>query len=558
VQRTVNLAITILVSLSLLLACAPAVPTAAPTKPSAAAAATAAPAPAVATAPVAPATKPAAAAPTAAPVAKVKRGGELKVSYIINPYSIDPHINPGNGAKFPQEQIYDMLVRSFFNESTGKLEIAPDLALSWEPSGKQITMKLRQGVKFTDGSVFNAQVAKWNLDRAINNKKSAVKQYVSTIESVDVVDDYTIKLNLKTPSASTIPMLSLAPWIGSQAAEAKLGEEAYGANPVGSGPFRLKEWVRDMHVLMEANPNYWQNGVDGKPLPYLDSVRYRYIADQSIAYVELRSGTVDAVRLEPKDVPAAKASPAINYWQMDWAGYQYRVLGYTHKPPFDNTTLRHALCYATDRESLAKALAPGLGFPVPYFWSPTDIGYNDKLPKFQYDLTKSQQLVKDAGYPNGIDITLDIFARALDQRLAEALQSMWNKAGFRVTIVPKEKVAAVAAAHAGEINAMFGMTGYGQIDPDQYSDFLLPGGTTNHDDLDDPDINKWMEVGRSTYEQKVRQEAYENVQKVINEKMLRCTTFVTPQNITMQKYVKGWKTSADIERSVVKEVWLDK
>lgn len=552
------LTVIVLAILGLAAACAPAAPTAAPTKPSAPAVSTAVPPASGATSVAPAATKPPSPAATTTPAAKIKRGGELTVSYVINPYTIDPHINPGNGAKFPQDQIYDMLVRAPYNESTGKREIVPELATSWDANGKEVVMKLRKGVKFTDGSDFNAQVAKWNLDRAMNNKKSAVKTYLATIDSVDVVDDYTIKLNLKVPSASTLPMLTIAPWIGSQAAEAKLGEDAYGANPVGSGPFKLKEWIRDVHVLMEANPNYWKAGADGKPLPYLSSVKYRYIADQSVAYVELKSGTVDVMRAEPKDVAATKANPDLFYWQMDWSGYQYRVLGYTHKPPFDNVTLRQALCYATDRDSLAKAIAPGLGFPVPYFWSPVEIGYNDSLPKFQYNLEKSKQLVKEAGYPNGIDITLDIFARALDQRIAEALQSMWNKAGFRVTIEPKEKAAAVAAAHAGQINALFGMTTYGPMDPDQHSDYLMPGGTTNHDDLNDPDVIKWMEAGRATYDTKVRQEAYENVQRLIYDRMLRCTTFVTPQNITMRKYVKGWKTSVDIERSLVSEVWLDK
>lgn len=134
-----------------------------------------------------------------------------------------------------------MLVRAFYDEGTGKREMVPELATSWEPNGKQIILKLRQGVKFTDGSAFNATVARWNLDRARNHKKSAVKAFMETIDTVDVVDDYTIRLNLKAPSAATIPMLTIAPWIGSQEAEAKLGEDGYAKTPVGSGPFKLKE-----------------------------------------------------------------------------------------------------------------------------------------------------------------------------------------------------------------------------------------------------------------------------------------------------------------------------
>lgn len=559
-QARVHLAVVVLTVLAVVVACAPAAPTVAPTKP---------PAPAATTAPAAPTAAPKAepaattkpAAPTAAPVSKIKRGGTLTVAYIINTYSLDPHINPGTGAVFPNEQMFDMLVRAVYNAEAKKLEIVPELATSWEAKGKEIVMKLRpgvKGVKFTDGSEWNARVAKWNLDRAMTHPKSSQKPKLETIASVDAVDDYTIKLNLKEPSAATIPMLTQDIYMGSQAAEARLGEEAYLANPVGTGAFKLKEWVRDVHVVMERNENYWQMGQDGKPLPYLDTVKYRYIPDQSIAYLELKAGSVDVMRAEPKDVTSIKATPELVYWEHDWTGFQYRLIGYAGKSPFSEVKLRQALCYATDREALAKTIAPGVGFPVPYFWSPVDLGYNDKLPKYQYDLEKAKGLVKEAGYPAGLDVKLTIFARAVDQRAAEALQSMWNKAGFRVTIDAQEKVAATATMRAGNIDAMFGMTTYGVIDPDQHISWLVLGGTTNHDNLNDPEINKWMEAGRSTYDQKQRQEAYENVQRVIYEKAYRCTSFVTPQNITLRKYVKGLKTSVDLERSQAREVWLDK
>ncbi len=230
----------------LVVSCSPAAPTAAPSKAPAAAPTSAVPPAAAPTA--APTAAPAAAtprpaAPTAAPAAAIKRGGVARLARSWTYNSMDPHVATGTGPAFGM--LYDTLLRyDMVDEKTGRFESKPGLAESWQVTDpKTITLKLRKGVKFHDGSEFNSEVAKWNLDRMLTHPKSAVKEFVQSIDKVEVVDPQTLKLSLKTPSASLLVNISHggseAVGMISKAAVDKLGEAGFGNQPSGTGPIEM-------------------------------------------------------------------------------------------------------------------------------------------------------------------------------------------------------------------------------------------------------------------------------------------------------------------------------
>jgi peptide/nickel transport system substrate-binding protein len=231
-------------------------------------------APAAATSAPTAATKPTTAAPTAAPAVKIKRGGTLRAAHYEEwAPTLDPQSR--TGALLGLELVYDNLLRASFDLKTGERTLKPGLAESWEQKDpKTIVMKLRKDVVFQDGSKWDATVAKWNLDRMRTWEKSAAKTEVMVMDSVDVVDEYTIRINLKAAPAGILPILasSLGPHSSmvSKAAVDRDGQEAFALRTVGTGPMQFVEWVTGDHVTVKKWDKYWEKGADGQPLPYLD------------------------------------------------------------------------------------------------------------------------------------------------------------------------------------------------------------------------------------------------------------------------------------------------
>jgi peptide/nickel transport system substrate-binding protein len=478
--KAVSLGITLLVIVSFMVACAAPSPTAAPTKPSAPAVATAtsAPAPAATTAPVVVATKPAAAAPTAVPVAKVKRGGTMIFSRNNMIDDLDSLTSQTFSPPTDALVYENLFTHDLVDKAKGTFELKPFLAESWEVrEPKKVSIKLRRGIKFHDGSDWNADVAKWNIDRMLKDPKSRAKPLADTIGGVDIIDPYTIQLVLKEPSPSLLITLSDGSSISgtkmaSKAAFEKHGPEYMHDNPVGTGPMILDSWIRGDRVTLKKRDGYWQNGADGQPLPYLEKFTDRYVQDNAVALMELRSGTLHVAKeINMSDVAAVKANPDLVYDERTWAGGLRFVYAVNEKkPPFsDNLKLRQALHYAVDRDKMASTMTFGLGQSAEYLlWRPGVLGFDETVPNYKYNPTKAKQLLTEAGYPNGIDVPLTTIARDPDRKIAEIVKFMWDAIGIRTQIDSMERAAGLAQYQSGNfIIGHYGTTMYS--DPDIFA-----------------------------------------------------------------------------------------
>jgi ABC-type transport system substrate-binding protein len=282
--------------------------------------------------------------------------------------TFDPQISSTDPGGFLL--IFDPLINFLVvQENPPKTELRPELAESWKITDpKTAELKLRKGVKFHDGSEWNAEVAKWNLDRIRTHPKSATKANVASINSVDIVDPYTIRLNLKGPSAAIFANLSPAAgpqYMISKAAVDKAGEQEFERNPVGTGAFQFVRWVRDDFVETKRTGKYWMNGTDGQPLPYVDSVIDQFRPDASVMVLDLRAGSLDiAKEVEAKDVAGIKSTTNLQFIPHAVAQHGYFGFGFSaNAPAFKDKNLRLALQYAIDRDSMAKSLTFGLGTP---------------------------------------------------------------------------------------------------------------------------------------------------------------------------------------------------
>jgi ABC-type transport system substrate-binding protein len=319
--------------------------------------------------------------------------------------------------------------------------ILPWLATSFSTSadGKAITLKLRQGIKFTDGTDFNAESVKFNLDLDLKNNiigSAGLKK----ITSYDIPDPYTITINLSAPDATFL--LNLAQGIigmmASPTAQQKptTPDNITQIHMVGTGPFLYDSWQRDGYVQFKANPNYWQ-----KSKPYLAGIRWNFIPDQTASLLAFRSGQANVVlTIDPVDAVSLKkdgysvGSPPmklIHYLCPD---------GANPDSPFAKTEVRQALEYALNKDELA-AVGSGYFNAATQFAKPTDAYYDSTITPRNYDVSKAKQLLASAGYPNGVSVIV-VTNQSIRMDTENLILSQLKAAGFNVTRVDTQTAAA--------------------------------------------------------------------------------------------------------------------
>src|SRR5215212_6628175 len=531
-------------------------------------------APAATTAPAAPkpteaaAAKPAdAAKPTAAAqTAQVKRGGSMKLHRQNEWPTLDPHTAQTNS--LDMILTYDYLTRVDLNQQSGAWEVKPGLAESWElPDPQTVVMKLRQGVKFHDGTDFNAEAVKWNLNRMITHPKSSAKIATAAIDSMEVVDPSTIKLKLKSPSPTLFVNLSPeADNVGGMMSPTwaeKAGDQGIATGSVGTGPFKLASYQPGNQVVYQKFDGYWKQGADGKPLPYMDEVVCKYQQDWNAALVAMRAGDFDLINgVAGRDVPTVEADQKLKIERLPWSATQY-MIAFNARPGArfagdGMKKVRQAVNYAIDREALAKALGAGIGDANYQHLVPGQIGYSDKVMQYKYDPDKAKQLLAEAGMPNGFEVTVDIISRPEDQQNAQAYQQMLEKVGIKMQIRPSERVAWVQKTLAGDFEMGTLLSGV-RPDPDLVLGYRFSkDGPGNYMGVNNPELEKLFDEGRTTYDNAKRQELYEKAQQIVADESYLCFIWRRQGVIAMQKSLKGYTPPWTQAITMSTEFWLDK
>ncbi|MCL5026556.1 MAG: ABC transporter substrate-binding protein [Chloroflexi bacterium] len=475
--------------------------------------------------------------------------------------SLDSH--QAKGGNIPNAMLYDSLL-NYRQDSKGMWQIVPSLATEWDLSEKAATFKLRKGVKFHDGSDFNAKVAKWNLDRMITWQKSRLRENLNVVASVDVVDDYTVRLNLKEPSAILLLNLSDGaperPDILSQAAMDKMGEDGFVQHPVGSGPMQFAEMVSGTSYTLKKFDNYWMMGADGKPLPYTDGVVYRLMTDDTVRLMEIRAGSIDiSESVFPKDIPAVKGNPDLVLVDMNWIAQAYLMVFNMNTGPFaKDLKLRQAVAYALDREGIAKVLGMGYGAPAKGFRLPGMLGYDASTPYYWFDLAKAKQALAESSY-DGSDLELTVHNRTLDQQQGEVVKQQLETAGIHTQLAVADRTANIKKREAGLFTFLM-LQHNPEAEPDkQLSMPFECKGVGNYSRFCNPEFDKWLQVGRTSYEQAKRQDAYVNAERVLFKDVPATYLWVLPRAVAIRSWVKGY-TPATMSwgGTDFRQVWLDK
>jgi peptide/nickel transport system substrate-binding protein len=556
--------LTVVFVLAIAAGCAPpATPTISPTVPSPVAKAvepTRPPAPVSAPSPtVAP-------TPTAGP--KVKRGGTIIFARNNQVDNMDIVTSRTFSAPIATLVYEHLLNYEMLDMVAGKFELKPQLAEAWEMTEPaKISIKLKKGIKFSDGSDLNGDVVKWNLDRVRTNPKSEGKFLVSSLSGVDVVDASTIKVNLNAPSATALLKLSnavsgtgaYATAMASKAAVDKGGPEALADVPVGTGPMVLEQWQRGDRVTLKKRDGYWQNGLDGQPLPYFDRFIDRYIPDSTVQLVELRTGSIQwASNIDLKDISTVKADRSMLYEEHPFTGSLRFVYTMSMNTGVfkDNQKLRQAMHYAINKEQMATTMGFGLAKPAWYiYWIPGVPGYDPTVNSYKYDPAKAKQLLTEAGYPNGIDFPLDVTARDPDRKIAEMAKFMWDAVGLRTEIMLLERAAAQARYRGGQ--TVVGIYTLAMLqDPDLFAPKTFTcDASANPAMYCSKQFDSCIAEGGTTLDEKKRDEIYKRCKRLFFDDAYFGTGYYEPHYTVYSSKMKG--ATLHYQDSDARWVWME-
>ena len=414
---------------------------------------------------------------------------------------------------------------TFPEEST---QIVPGLAESWTISkdGLTYTFKLRKGVKFHDGTPFNAEAVKFSIERQFNPEHPANKLgkypfanfFFGNVKAVEAMDDSTVRFVLKEPRASFLAVLtSGAASIVSPTAVRKWGAD-YPLNPVGTGPFRYVSWQRGQQVVLEKNPDYWKGAVK------LDRVVYRPIVEDQARLTELMTGAVDLIVGVPPDfVGQLEGSPKVSIARQVGAHVWYLGIN-NQKKPFDDKRVRQALNYAVNKDAIVKDVLKGTGAVSKGPVLPNTWGADAALKAYPYDPQKAKQLLAEAGYPNGFSTTLWVPESGSGMQspvaMSTVMQSNLKAVGVNVTLQTMEWGAFLAKLRSQE-QELFALSWMaGTEDPDMvmypllHSSQWTPNGP-NRALYKNTRFDELLTQARLVTDQAERAKLYREAQKIL-------------------------------------------
>jgi peptide/nickel transport system substrate-binding protein len=452
-----------------------------------------------------------------------KAGGTMTVALAEDPDLLDPTL----ARTFVGRIVFANMCEKLYDVND-KLQIVPQLAASlpkFTNGGKTVTIALRKGIKFNDGTTLDAQAVKTSLDRHRTLKASSRASELEPVESVKVVDPSTIRLKLSAPYAPlTAQLADRAGMVMSPAQLKKLGDK-FSNDPVCVGPFQFVSRSEGNQIVLKKAPDYY----DAAKVK-LSRLVFKIIDEPSARAANLRSGDVDvAERLDPISAKTVRSDPNLSLLDVTSLGYQGLTINVGNKnglgkpmenvgtPLAEHPELREALALSLDRNTINKVVfsgdyTPGCG-PV----SPVSPFFDKALKCPARDVAKAKQLVAKSGVKPPIPVKLMLNTDAVTLRLGQVIQSMAKDAGFSVKLQPTEFTTALDKADAGDYD-VFQIGWSGRIDPDgNIQQFVGKTGSQNDSGFADPKVDALLDQARTTLDQGRRSQLYAQVTQMLNQ-----------------------------------------
>lgn len=484
-----------------------------------------------------------------APAGKPAYGGTLTVGVDLEFRGFDPlkakylSIADRNAIMAVQERLFDL---------DAKGNIIPELALSATPAkdGKTWTIKLRKGVSFHDGVPFNADAVVQHWQRLLDPKNNYFAlQTIQPIQSVTKVDDFTVRFSLKHPWAPFKNTLASPTFFGAFIPSPQaMKEDTQNRAPVGTGPFRFKEWVANDRLVVVKNQNYWRKGK-----PYLDSVVFRPVPDMQARFAGLQSGESDAIQTDRgASIVQAKEDRSLKVYSSDSNGAMTFIFN-TSKPPLDDVRVRRALAHAWNQEFFVKAdykgTLPVAKEPFGGTLSCGDAGYRE------YDPAKARKLI--AEYGKSVDLELLHTNTPRGKEAGEIMQRFFKEVGVTLKLVPLAQGQMVKRVMTGD----YQLSGWSLMDASDMGPFLYGNlhstSGLNFAKYKNPQMDELLTTQQLSTNAKTREKALCRVAKLINEDAIYLYGGGRRFHILAKTGVQGI-TAVDHGILPVRDVWVKK
>ena len=441
----------------------------------------------------------------------------LNIALPVEPASIDAHIPTDSPSAMVTSHIFDTLYR--WDSVSG--QIVPHLATSATMSedGMSWTLTLRDDVVFHNGMPFNAEVVKGSMERLLDPATAAPFAWIlGRIETMDVVDEYTVRFNLSSPFA---PFLSHLTHSGVAIVHpdvvAEMGEMHY-EQPVGTGPFQIVNWDRGNQVVLERFDGYWGEAAK------VDRLIFRTVPEDTTRVAMLESGEVDVARVPPQDVARLEANADVDV--LNVSGVRTVFIYFNHtKEPFTDVRVRQAINHAVNMDEIADFVHGGTARPSDAAIAPGIFGYQP-VGRYAYDPERARELLAEAGFPNGFDLVLHSPTARYpgDIQTSEAIQSQLAEVGINATIETMEWTSYIpfTGRPVEENEVQMAMLGWGTVTGDaDYGTYALfhssqhaPAGF-NRGFYSNSVVDALLEEARTSSDVSLREQLYADVLQLL-------------------------------------------
>lgn len=462
---------------------------------------------------------------------------EFVYGLTLPPSGIDPHIYASAELGIPLRSVYDTLV--YQDDKT--LEFVPGLAESWEisPDGRVYTFTLRRDVIFHDGTPFNAEAVRVNIERILAPETNSAKaaQLLGPIERVDVLDEYCVSLTLTAPFSPLLDGLS-QPYLGmaSPQALAQWDAATYQFHQVGTGPYRFVEYVVNDRLVLERNPDYdWgPSVVSNRGVPAVDRLVFRFFLDPASRALALQSGEVQIMgELLPTDARQLTMEGVIQLEAVPIPGQPLQFIFNTNRVPTSNIAVRQALIMATDRQAIAQSVFQGYS-PIAYGPLSAVTRYYDPAleGRYAYDVTQAAALFNTTGWLDSdgdgwrdqdgvpLEIVIVVPPWGLTPDVAQLLENQWETA-LQVQVRLKQVASfpmLIDEADSGEYHAI--SLNYASLDPVVLNSFYLSDGRLNWSRYANPELDAWLQAAQAERDPAARAQLYAQIQQRIMDQAL--------------------------------------
>jgi peptide/nickel transport system substrate-binding protein len=469
-------------------------------------------------------------------------------------------------------EVYDWLVMYRLDDDD-QWAVHPMLAESWEIDETSARFHLREDVEFHDGTPFDAEAVRWNFEQWATHPQSLAIDEIATVDTdnpAEVVDEYTVQLNLAAPDGTLLINLSTqsrptgiaSPTAWEEVDREEEGDSIIMRQAVGTGPFVFEEWVTGSSVTVTRNENYWRIDDDGNQLPYVDGIRYDWVSDDSVRLIEMQAGDADVAEfIRGRDVPTVENDSNLQYVEDELSGgTMHRFFFNGVQGPFSNDlNLRKAVQYAIDREAMAQTVGGGLGEVMGLDTLPGTVGYDESIPYYYYDLDLAREYREASDAPPGLEFRLVVIAREVDEQQSQMMQQMLAEIDLVVNIELVERAAWGDQVRRGNDFDMATQRTSARADNAQlWALTWAPEGAAPYSRSDEPEIWDLILSSREITDEQERHEAYVELQTMMFESAWWGNLWLQPLNFALNNRVQNfptlWNTFGGL---ALEEVWLD-